>query len=240
MPGYVMHIAMAEMMLDILDKKDDGEWSNRFLVGNIIPDMWDRSQKKASHFWDDETLNLLARKPNIEMFCKKYGGKLSNPYVFGYLCHLYLDKFFIEKYWEEHFTFYNNKMNENRMFDEVLYVSVKEHEEIYKREDFFSNKLYYGDYDRINNYIFDKYKIDTNKIVSYMSLGKSEDFNIIDEVQFEKAKAIFKEAFQEISSDSKDDGKPHLLVFKLEELEKLIEDTAFFLCKYYNIHKNVT
>ena len=240
MPGYVMHIAMAEMMLDILDKEEDTEWSNRFLVGNIIPDMWVQSQKRASHFWNDETVCLLARKPDIGMFCVKYGDKISNPYVFGYLCHLYLDKFFIEKYWDKHFNFFDDDMNENRLFDEVSYVSVKEDEEIYKREDFFSAKLYYGDYDRINNYFFDKYKIDTKKIVSFMSLGKTKDFNIIDEVQFEKARAFFKEAFQELNSDSKDDGMPQLFVFKLEELEKLIEDTAVFLCKYYNIHKNVT
>jgi hypothetical protein len=62
MPGYVMHMAVASR---IIEEKGitDSSYVHAFLLGNIIPDAMERSRKRESHFWDDETYRKLNRIP---------------------------------------------------------------------------------------------------------------------------------------------------------------------------------
>lgn len=240
MPGYVIHLAMANKILKMADTTIDEDWKYKFLIGNIIADMRERNEKKESHFWSDENYKSLVRKPDTDTFLKKYENRLDDPYMLGYFYHLFLDRMFIEKYWNVHFTFYDADKRPNTAYEKVAYVKVKGHKDIYKREEFFSNKLYYGDYDRMNNYFVNNYSVDVEKIGDYIKTHTELAVEELDEIKFSDSKERLEQTLAMLTKDNNDIDKPQLTIFELEDLEELIDETAVFLCKNYSIHKNVT
>lgn len=153
-----MHLAMAKRILDIKGIKDN-EYIMPFLVGNIIPDVRRGSAKKKTHFWTDEMFKRFDRRPDLEVFKEKYNSRLSEPYVFGYFCHLYMDTMYMERYWDKYFSFYDENMIPDNGFDNVKKIKIVNDDRVYDRETFFSDSYYYGDYDRMNDYFISKYKI---------------------------------------------------------------------------------
>lgn len=226
MPGYVIHLATAKKITELLDIDDD-DCINRFMIGNIIPDVVDRNKKKESHFWSDETYRLFVRKPDVEAFLKKYKNYISNPFVAGYYAHIYMDAVFIDEYWQKKFSFYDKNMQSASLYDDVAYVSLKDRNKIYKREQFFSNDMYYGDYDRMNTYIINRYRINRPVL--------SELPEIIEEIDCKTAKPALEKMLSIINIEEKDISIPKLSVFKLDDIEELIEKTAKRLISQINI-----
>lgn len=228
MPGYVMHLAVAGQIIKLCGIKDE-KFINEFELGNIIPDAVALSDKRQSHFWDDDTWTKFVRKPNLKLFLDKYGGahsRFREPYVFGYYCHLYFDRRFLEKYWQKHFRFYDDSMREAEGFDEVKKVLLKDNGKIYDRWDFFSDKYYYGDYTLMNSHMLDKYNV---KIPEYESVQAE-----IDEINTIDAKSQLKKLLELIDMNSDVSSKPRLKVFNIEEMDLLIEQTASELAEQYN------
>ena len=83
MPGLFIHMAMAEELNKTL-KMDE----NLIVAGSIAADtclLKEDSKKEVSHF------GYQYQKANPEKFTEKYKNELENPFVLGYLSHLYLD-----------------------------------------------------------------------------------------------------------------------------------------------------
>lgn len=238
MPGYVMHLAVAERVIEICGIKDSKD-INDLKIGSIIPDALTRSNKKQSHFWDDDIYKCFVRKPNLDMFLQKYGAynqsRLNEPYIFGYYCHLHLDRRFIEEYWHNHFKFYDDNMEEACGFDEVRKVLLIGSGKLYDRSDFFSDKYYYGDYDIMNQYMLGKYNISTPEL----KLPNTE----IDEVQYMSVLPELKKMLSFIKTGTKIDSQKHqiteetlsanLNVFNITDLNTLIENTSKDLAEIY-------
>lgn len=124
MPSIAAHMACAKVVAELL-KIDDPN----FIVGNIYPDI---TCLKNSHY---KIKGKYFYVPNIEYYknlIKEY-----NNFELGYLCHLYLDKYFLNDF------VINNVAN----FEDV----------------FVSGKIY-DDYTRINNKLVEDYNIDVDKI----------------------------------------------------------------------------
>lgn len=231
MPGYVIHMAVASKILSNKDITDQ-VFVNRFLIGNIIPDAMDRGAKKESHFWDDETYKNFNRIPNLDDFHKKYGHRLNNPYVLGYYTHLLLDNLFVKEYWQEHFELLDDSGREENSYDKVSLIKLKAKDEIYPREEFFSDKLYYGDYDRINPYIFEEYPFcRMNELEACSNL--LQDFPV-EEIDCEAVETTLENMLHKVNSLYKTRAKlakEELKIFDLEHIYTLMNKVVSNVCE---------
>ena len=92
MPGYVIHLAEAELILDKMRKlrQTDDAFEQAFLTGTLLPDTRLKGEKRFSHFWDPDKLECLALGPDLARFTDKYGQDtltlsftLKDPSAFG-------------------------------------------------------------------------------------------------------------------------------------------------------------
>lgn len=91
MASAIIHIAVGKKIGDLL-----GKTSKEFLLGTIAPDISKvvGGNRNLSHFIDYES----SKVPNINRFLAKYKDSIDKDFEFGYLIHLYTDK-----YWSERF-----------------------------------------------------------------------------------------------------------------------------------------
>lgn len=159
MPGYIMHMAEANLILDKIDKKEDSIWKRAFIAGNLLPDTKKKMEKVTSHFWDPDTMDQMAISPDMSRFLNKYGEMLNHPVVLGYYAHLYLDEQFVKRYWPDMVTFYDEDGCVRKKKANITKVKIGKSGEVVSRDEFFSGEYYYGDYSRLNNYFIDTYQI---------------------------------------------------------------------------------
>ena len=228
MPGYVIHLALAEEIVRRLDIRDDA-FVNQFFIGSIIPDVFKASEKKESHFWSDETFKLFVRKPDVRAFEEKYHGYMDNPYVLGYYAHLLLDAMFIDHYWLKYFLFYNADMRKATLYDEVAQVYLVEEGSYYPREVFFSKEMYYGDYDIMNSYMINKHHIRIPEL--------SVIPDIIEEVNCKESEQALNDMIRLMEKTVGDTKMPQLKVFNLGEIEALIDCVAEKIVKFFYARK---
>lgn len=225
MPGYVIHMAVASKIVENKGITDE-KYIRAFLVGNIIPDAMDRNNKKESHFWDELTYANLNRIPNLDDFLSKYKSKLNDPFVLGYYTHLMLDNLFVNEYWKEHFRLLNQYGEDENSYNLVKYIKVIADDKIYDRESFFSDELYYGDYDRMYSYIFKDWPI--------ICIEKSElDCIPIDEINYVDVKDKLSDMIREINTKhSKLDysQRESLKVLDLEHIYTLMNKVVSSVC----------
>ena len=67
-----MHLALANKLLPDFDFAEERDINN-FILGNIVPDIKKGDLKKHTHFWNEETMALFERKPDLSLFLKQYG-----------------------------------------------------------------------------------------------------------------------------------------------------------------------
>lgn len=140
MPSIASHFVVAKLVAKNLNIKTDD-----FYKGNILPDIIDKSDShskiKGSYY----------EIPNVEYFSNKLN--LNNDIEVGYLCHLLLDKYFLEEY---------------------VLDNVKGYKEI---DPFLSGKMY-DDYTKINYPLIKYFDLDLvyiNDIMNEIDLKINKD-----------------------------------------------------------------
>lgn len=232
MPGYIMHLATAKLILE-KNNITDHAYVNLFLLGNIYPDVKQGNEKKITHFWTDEMFLRFDRKPDVKGFKEKYSDRFNEPFIYGYYCHLYLDAMYMERYWDKHFRFYDASMNKTVGFDDVKYIEVIDNGQTYNRSEFFSSKYYYGDYDRMNAHFADKYKIISPRVFDADGVfleDVSEALKGMDEVYFDGACDVLEDMISKIQSLKQEHVSTTIL--DLKEIEELIENVSSELSFY--------
>lgn len=237
MPGYVMHLAVAEQIIETCHITGI-EDCNALRIGSIVPDTRKGNEKRKSHFWTDEEYIRFARKPDLHMFLNKYGDRLAKPYIFGYYAHLYLDYKFVKEYWPLHYMFYDRNMQPVDIYDAVEWVRYIDTDALILRREFFSERYYYGDYNRMNRYMLLRYGIETPKYKSDMIRAGG-----VEEVEGEESGQALKGmiSFLERETSAKETEQPQsagiiqqsLKAFSLSGMQQLIEQTAAELCEIY-------
>lgn len=164
MPGFVMHLAEAGLVLKKLEarrrKMFPETWKNQYELGAILPDVRVQGDKRYTHFWCAEELERFARAPYLPAFLTKYRSCLPQPVVLGYLVHLHLDVCYVERYWPTVFTLENEAGETEDRYTGSPYVRLKrDGAERIPRKEFFSEKWYYGDYTILNGYLMEKYDV---------------------------------------------------------------------------------
>lgn len=225
MPGYVIHMAVASR---VIEEKgiSESSFKDAFLLGNIIPDAMARVQKKGSHFWDDETFRNLNRIPNVENFLEKYRHRLDDPFVLGYYSHLLLDNLFVREYWRDNFTLLDQDMKQESGYDTVRFIKLKKDNQVYEREQFLSDEMYYGDYDRMYPYIFDKYPFIKLENWDLDSISVDE----IDKGQVAEPLSQMIEKMNTLYDTRESIRREELKVFELEHIYALMNKVVSDVC----------
>ena len=93
MPSYVLHMLHGNFINKLKnDDLDTNEKINQFMLGILMPDSCNGNEKDIAHFYSSDSEKMVLRTPDLNSFVSKYGKHLSDPFVMGYLAHLWLDK----------------------------------------------------------------------------------------------------------------------------------------------------
>lgn len=224
MPGYIIHLAEAERIIEKISGNFSvtDDWRNKFLTGCLLPDTKPYGKdKRETHFWNEEVIPNLARKPDTKIFLEKYKDKLENPIVSGYYAHLLLDVHFIDIYWKNEFYFMDENRQEEKLYDKVKYVRINETGEVVPVEKFLSLEYYYGDYSAMNEYYIQKYNIKIPVNIYYDNPIKEADISQMDGIYYNLKKYCL---------GGKVDDIKKLRVFNIEKLSNLIDKSADEFC----------
>lgn len=251
MPGYIMHLVEAGMVLQKLEKQSGvqaGEsWRSQYLLGALLPDTRTGAEKQQSHFWRQEDLRKLARAPYLPLFLEKYGTHLSDPVVFGYLVHLHLDAFYVNTYWPSIFRLQNDAGEPEEGYEEVTRIWLMGQQQAVDRQVFFTKDWYYGDYSALNHYLIRKYQIqlpvyppEEPFAVELEEVQEADLAGLLERLQQHLDEVTGAEDVQqEIRSRGAEDGRedaiqiPRLKVLDTETLETFLEETAEILVQEY-------
>lgn len=175
MPGYIIHLAEAELILKKLRDKNihpAKEWKQQFQYGVLLPDAVSGSGKKKSHFWREADMDQIVIAPDLEAFLRQYSCHLQkNPYVFsstslpepllcGYLAHLHLDQCFFGRYFDRYVEFIDENGTPQKQFQKIHAARIRKSQKVVSLEQFFSNEYLYGDYTKLNHYFVEKYNLE--------------------------------------------------------------------------------
>ena len=187
MGSAVMHLCVGKKIAQKLNNSDRKE----FLIGNLAPDLSKitNQSKYISHFLRKININGVEQEvPDFDKFLMKYRNRLNEPFIQGYLCHLIADDIWFRDYIPNHVL----AITEEK--DQILLRDIDD----YIPYDNFK-KMMYSDYSKLNDYLFDMYKID---------LKKFDDMNIenpnMEEFEFEEIHRLIEQIsyYLEYSSEN--------------------------------------
>ncbi|MCM1083147.1 MAG: hypothetical protein NC428_06670 [Clostridium sp.] len=222
MPGFIIHMAAAKEYLRLCSIRDE-TYINDYIVGSVAPDIVAGNNKKQSHFWSDRAFTQFVRKPDMNVFLEKHGDRINEPFVRGYYHHLIFDLKFLELYWTKHFRFFNDKLEPAFLYDEVTQVKLIDNGRIYPRKLFFSEEMYYGDYTRMNSRYIERYGLRNLELKDCQAIIENDGFSM-ERVRTEIDRVMRRKKIDE-----------PLMVFVLEEMDRLIANIATEFLKWNNI-----
>lgn len=234
MPGYIIHLAEANIILSMLDQKEnfkykeDLEWRKLFQYGVLAPDIGGKECKQMSHFWNHEDKKKVIQTPDLYLFLQKYKIGVDNPLLYGYFAHLHLDKFFWENYVKHCVTFIDHFGKEENNLEKIEAVKIRKSNQIVSIKQFFSEEYLYGDYTKLNLYFIRRYGI---KLPEYPTKRELSIMKI-QTVDFEKFSNMLKK-IEEFIRQSEKYSENELKVFSKYSIERFLKKiTRKFL--YYD------
>lgn len=226
MPGYIIHLVEAELIIDKLKREYDGictrEWEKMFRWGNVIPDAYTCEQgKKVTHFIEINHYEGKLGLIDLEKFKNEYTQELKNikkyPEVFGYYVHLYLDKAFTERYLLTRLNLYDTLGNPIKdVYKAAEIIEVKTGERINSLDEIRNTLL--KEYTSLNSYFIRKYKIEipynevvngTNKLQGlslrpiwekYKQFEKEEMFKNLEDIKILEVETL-QEFLEKVASE---------------------------------------
>ena len=163
MPGIAFHVLFAQKVISKLTigvhVKVTPEYSNKFIQGNLIVDMFDREKKRLTHQYIKYVEGFEV--PDMKAVYEMLKENLNNPVVLGIYSHLYLDDKYIKGILVPSFV-WNEKTIKNPLTG--YEVSTK---------DFWKDKSYgiYGAYTSMNPMLIGDSHLDLDSIPSNLSMS---------------------------------------------------------------------
>ena len=227
MPGYVIHLAEAELILEMIRSRHpiDDDFEQAFLTGTLLPDTRLKGEKRFSHFWDPDQLERLALGPDLARFTDKYGKRLNEPVMLGYLAHLHLDARYVREYWPTVISFYGCQGEPEYRKAHIAEVEVKRLHRRVPVSQFFSLDYYYGDYTKLNGYFVQKYHLRVPEW-THVVMQPPDEVNLQDMQMICREIAHLKQACH--AGD-----ETRIQVFDLASLEAFMEASAQDFCRQF-------
>lgn len=196
MPSSLIHLCIAKKIVNKIPVNKD-----EFFYGNILPDylaVKDYKKKAKLHFYEKTIVNdIIKDNVNIQNFLNTYGDKLKDSVSLGIYSHFIADNMWIENFIKLHLI----------KKDEKIYIKTK-------RGLIRNNRItVYKDYDRMANWIVNKYNLSQEfiKNIKYngffsdiYDLPKEDIYNKMNEymskVRLEEMEIFTKEEIDEFIS----------------------------------------
>lgn len=176
MPGFILHLTAAQMLLKHLPSHPDFPYPissvNDFLIGNLLPDA--TQQKESSHFRDPLYREKMMVFPDLTRFTAKYRSLLPDSSALGYYFHLYIDRKFFKDFIPQVVEFYDKNGQITDIRDEVATVYIQKSQTSIPFSKYLTEEYYYGDYTRMNTYLVNQYKIPLDLNPEVINPGISE------------------------------------------------------------------
>ena len=218
MPGFVLHLLHGKFILEAMSQNFNNEQIDQFMQGILMPDSNKGYEKDISHFISplSGSQNHILQIPDLEIFISKYRQHLSEPFVLGYLAHLYLDKVFFEYFFLNYISFLdkNNNKTLNKEYIQRVYLSRRN--EYISVDQLFSEEYLYGEYTVLNAKLINKYSMNIPYSI--------EIKNPIEEVNIENFGYILSDLEKYFALPLYEN--PELKIFEQAELESFIHDQA--------------
>lgn len=228
MPGYIIHLTEAELIINLLKKRkclpkeNSEQWMALFRCGNLIPDAVPKDQKKHSHFWQDPDNDDILNVPDLSIFLKQYDLSLEKPVLCGYYAHLYLDRTFYTDYFRRYVAFYNKKGEPENKKENILYSKLLQTGECIDVPRLFSEEYIYGDYTRLNHDFINEYHLE---IPWMMKIDCLE----VDEAKGYSLKKIWSELHEILNYNG--DEEKEAKVFSPTDLDIFLNEKAIEIAK---------
>lgn len=222
MPGYILHLTAAHMVLDMLPKSSElhhnSKAQNDFLIGSLLPDAV--KEKTASHFRHPDGRGNIVEYPDLDLFLRKYRHLMGNSSCLGYYFHLYIDRRFFREYLPEIVEFMDYEGRMTIRVTEVAWVHIRRTGEKIPVREFFSDKYYYGDYTNMNTYLVKRYHLPIQPGV----LDINAENPGIEEVDYADIGRVLDELQEYLVVPA--DAINKLKVFDVEDLLKFLENVV--------------
>ena len=212
MPGYILHLTAAKILLDKFDLPVN---HNDFYIGNLLPDAVE--EKTRSHFWTEQQKKKIVISPKLELFCQKYKHLFNDSSVLGYYYHLYVDWKFTTAFYPRILRYLNCEMQEETEKEKTVWTYICKTGEIVPVRQFLSDEYYYGDFTRMNTWLVEEYHLPQQLEMNVKNPGIEEvEYGNIGKVlsQLKGYLDVPKEAVEELK------------VFDLPDLLDFLENTA--------------
>lgn len=212
MPGFILHILSAEILLKKNTLSVDRD---AFEVGNLIPDSV--SDKTYSHFRHPNRKEKLMVYPDLNLFLDKYKPLLTDSSCLGYYYHLYVDRIYAKEYIPQIVSFYDADGIEASDRKDITHALIKQTGELVPIQTFFSDEYYYGDFTRLNTYLINRFHLCTSLKRNVTNPGITEvDYRDIDKIAGQLQEYL----------DVPEEEVNTLKVFETEDLIQFLENTA--------------
>ena len=231
MPGYIIHLTEAKLILECLKKMYDtrsvfsDQWTQCFFWGSLLPDAADKTQKCKSHFWKEGQEEKILRFPQTEWFLEKYQTRLEDPVILGYYAHLYLDRMFFSDFLTAFVSFYDAAGNKTDRISEVSWAVIQKNHRKAELLELFSKEYLYGDYTKLNRYLSGKY-------LKNFPIEMLKEFNLqkipLKEAEGADMASLCEELQWYLRESARYDSheKMELKILETDSLERFLKDTA--------------
>ena len=224
MPGFVLHLLHGKFILENMPQNFNDEQTAQFMQGILMPDSNEGYEKDISHFISplSDSRRHILQIPDLGIFVSKYRQYLSEPFVLGYLAHLYLDRVFFKYFFLRYISFLdenNNKTLDKKYIQKVYLLHRNEYISV---DQLFSEEYLYGDYTAFNAILINRYSLEIPR--------KTATQNPIEEVNIEKFSSILSDLEHYLATPLSQN--PELKIFEQAELESFIQDQANDFVQY--------
>ena len=218
MPGYILHLTAACMLLDTLPENNPlrirTDLQNDFYIGNLLPDAV--SNKTQSHFRDSRYLDRMIVWPRPEEFCRKYKVHMHEPVYFGYYFHLYIDKAFFSSYLPQVAEFLDKDGQPTELRRGVCSVRLKRTGQLITLDQYLSEEYYYGDYTKMNTWLCERYHLP-----EHLYTGRDPGIEEVDYSEMNRILTLLKE-YRNMPAEAVQDVR----VFTPERLINFLEKSV--------------
>ena len=161
----------------------------------------------------------------LARFTDKYGQRLNEPVMLGYLAHLHLDARYVTEYWPTVMAFYGCTGEPEYRKAHIAEVEIKRLQKCVPVSQFFSIDYYYGDYTKLNGYFIHKYHL---RVPKWQSIPMSPP----EEVNLQDMQMICRE-LDHLKKECHAGDEKRIQVFELGSLERFMAASAEEFCDSY-------
>ncbi len=249
MPSFTIHtIAGKELIKKINLTRDD---KITFLISNLLPDAriitidpnWNEQErrkniqlgKRVTHFRTNT--NDVLEYPNINIFLNKYENEIKeNIATLGYFFHLYTDYYYFKYFLPKYIEFYDENMNITSIRKDNKYIKLLNSDRLVEMRMFWSKysiDSVYHEYSKMNDYIMEKYhlRVSCDELREFISTHEINPR--IEEIKNHNVNQVINK-LEKLLNVSNENKNTNFNIFKLEDIDKLIEEIVNSFIKEYD------